>query len=150
VRKLVAASLLLSLVGCSDWVKESYASRADAERAGAIERGWVPAFVPASAHDIRDIHNLDTNAQTLEFTARPSDLQAMVAGLRSVSTEDRNAAAELSKDLGLAGITEAYVVCSEILNGALVVDRGSGHAIYRTPVEWADDDCSKAGVGGIR
>lgn len=144
MRKLVAACPLLLLVGCSDWVKESYASRADAERAGAIERGWVPAFVPASAHDIRDIHNLDTNAQTLEFTTRPSDVQAMVAGLRSVSAEDNSAAAELSKHLGLTGAAQAYVVCSEILNGALVVDRETGHAIYRTPVDWADDDCSNA------
>lgn len=144
MRTLATAGLLLSLVACSDQMKENYATLADAERAGAIERGWVPAFVPASAHAIRDIHNLDTNAQTLAFTARPSDVQAMVAGLRSVSAEDKAAAAELSKDLGLADLSEAYVVCSEPLNGALVVDRESGQAVYRAPVEWAEDDCSKA------
>jgi hypothetical protein len=144
MRKFVTAGLLLSLVACSDEMKESYASLADAERAGAVERGWVPAFVPASARGIRDVHNLDTNAQTLEFTARPSDVQAMVTGLRSVSAEDKSAAAELSKDLGLADPSEAYVVCSEPLNGALVVNRESGRAVYRTPVEWADDDCSQA------
>ena len=144
MRKFVTAGLLLSLVACSDVMDESYASWPDAERAGAIRRGWVPAFVPASAHDIRDIHNLDTNAQTLEFSTNPSDVQAMVAGLRSVSAKDRSAAAELSRDLGLAGSSKAYVVCSEPLNGTLLVNHESGRAVYRTPVEWADDDCSQA------
>lgn len=144
MRKLVTAGLLLSLAACNDEMKESYTSWADAKRAGAIERGWVPTFVPASARDIRDTHNLDSNAQTLEFTTRPSDIQAMVAGLRSVSAEDRVAAGELSKELGLAGPSEAYVICSEVLNGALVVNRESGHAVYRTPIEWVDDDCSHA------
>ena len=141
---MVTAGLLLSLVACSDVREERYARWADAERAGAIERGWVPAFVPVSAHDIRDLHDLDTNAQTLEFAIRPSDVQAMVAGLRSVSADDKSVAAELSRGLGLPDASEAYVVCSKSLNGSLVVDRESGRAVYRTPVEWTDDDCSQA------
>ena len=144
MRKLITAGLLLSLVACSDVMEESYASWADADRAGAVERGWVPAFVPVSAHDISDLHDLDTNAQTLAFATRPSDVQAMVAGLHSVSASDKSAAAELSRGLGLPDASEAYVICSEPLNGSLVVDRKSGRAVYRTPVEWTDDDCSQA------
>ena len=144
MKKLVTIGLLLSLFACSDVKEESYASWADAERAGAIERGWVPAFVPPNARGIRDIHDLDTNAQTLEFTIRPSDVQAMVTELRSVSVDDKKAAAELSRDLRLAGAPEAYIVCSKPLNGTLIVIRESGRSIYKTPVAWADDDCSRA------
>ena len=67
----------------------------------------------------------------------------MVAGLRSVSAEDKSAAAELLMELGSEVTSEAYVVCSEPLNGALVVDHESGRTLYKTPTDWADDDCPK-------
>ena len=142
--KFVTVGLLLSLMACSDDMRESYASLADAKRAGAIERGWVPAFVPPSAHRITDVHDLDTNAQTLEFTVNSSDVQTMLAGLRLISAEDKSAAAELSKYLGMEDLSEGYVVCSKPLNGALFVNRENGRGIYRTPVEWVNDDCSQA------
>ena len=145
---MVAISLVLSLGACSDVMEEHFATWADADRAGAVERGWVPAFVPKSATNISETHNIDTNAQTLEFTARGSDVQGMVAGLRLVSAEDQSAAAELADDVGIGGNSETYVVCSrplnfvsKPLNGALLVRRESGRVVYKTPVEWVDDDC---------
>jgi hypothetical protein len=144
MRKLVAAALLLSLSACSEQVEETYPTWAEAERAGAIKRGWVPAFVPPTARDIRDIHDLDTNGQTLQFTAPTSDVSAMLTGLQPVSAKDKSAASELSRKLGFDGTSEAYIVCSEVLNGALVVDRTTGRAAYKTSVHWADDDCPRA------
>lgn len=141
MRNVTTAALLLSLAGCSEQMDETYATYADAQDAGAIERGWIPAFVPASARDITDSHNLDTNRQALQFTIPPSQVGPMVAGLPSVSAEDKRAAAELSREHGLGAATDAYVVCSDPLNGALAVDRESGRAVYDTTVEWADDDC---------
>ncbi len=141
VKNVTTIALLLSLVGCSEQMDETYSTYADAKRAGAIERGWIPAFVPASARDILDSHNLDTNRQTLQFTIPPSQIGPMVAGLRSVSAEEKKAAAALSREHGLGAASEAYIVCSEPLNGALAVDRESGRAVYDTTVEWADNDC---------
>jgi len=66
----------------------------------------------------------------------------MVAGLRSVSAKDERAAAELSREHSFGAASEAYIVCSKPLNGALAVDRENGRAVYDTTVEWADDDCS--------
>ena len=68
----------------------------------------------------------------------------MVAGFRPVSSDDKGLAAELSDNLGLEGDAESYVVCSKVLNGVLVVNRERGHAIYKTPVDWVNDDCSLA------
>jgi hypothetical protein len=143
MRNLATAALLLSLVGCGEQVKETYSTYADADRAGAVERGWVPAFVPTSARDITDSHNLDTNRQTLWFTIPPSHVGAMVARPHVVSAEDKRAAAELSTKHGFGAASEVYVVCSEPLNGALAVDRESGRAVYDTTAEWPDDDCSQ-------
>jgi hypothetical protein len=146
--RFVAITLVLSLGGCSDVMEEHFATWADAERAGAVERGWIPAFVPKSATNIREVHNIDTNAQTLEFNFRGSDVQGMVAGLHRVSAEDQGSAAGLADDVGIDGNSEAYIVCSkplnivsEPLNGVLVFSRESGRAVYKKPVGWLDDDC---------
>lgn len=143
MRNVTIAALLLSLVGCSEQIDERYATYADAQRAGAIRRGWIPAFVPASARDIADSHNLDTNRQILRFTIPPSQVGTMVSGLRPVSAEDGKAADELSARHGLRSASTAFLVCTGHLNGALAVDRQSGRAVYDTTVEWADDDCSQ-------
>lgn len=142
MKKLVTVALLLSLGACGEQMEETYATWAEADRAGAVERGWVPAFVPTTAHDIMEIHDIDTNQQRLEFTIPLGDFRRMVAGLRGVSAQDQTAAAELYRELDFKGATEVYVVCSDVLNGALIVDRETGRAIYKTPVEWANDDCS--------
>jgi hypothetical protein len=57
---------------------ETYATFVEAETAGAIERGWVPAVLPRSATGIRAVQNLDTNARWLAFRAPPEDLRSMV------------------------------------------------------------------------
>jgi len=142
MRSMTITAILLSVAGCSDQMNETYATYADAQRAGAIARGWVPAFVPSSARDIADSHNLDTNRQTLQFTIPPPDISRMVARLSSVSAKDQRAAAELSKKHRFGADAQTYIVCSKPLNGALAVDRQNGRSVYDTGIEWADDDCS--------
>lgn len=142
MRRLVAI-LLLSLSACSEQVEETYPTWAEAQRAGAVERGWIPTFVPESAREIRDSHDLDSNRQTLFFVAPPSDVEAMVVGFLSVSVANRAAVSNLSRKHGLAPASDAYLVCTRPLNGALVVDRESGRVVYTTDVEWADKECSR-------
>jgi hypothetical protein len=82
-RILLAAALLAALsAGCGDdVVTESYATRAEAEQAGAVARGWVPAGIPRSAEGLREAHDLDTNRRWGLFDFNPSEgatLQAML------------------------------------------------------------------------
>lgn len=141
MKSVLAAILAFILFGCADKVDEAYATYADAERAGAVERGWVPAFVPSSAHDLDETHDLDTSAQTLRFKLPPSDVVTMVVGLRLVSAKDGEAAATLSESHGLGSTSKVYVVCSKPRNGALAVDRESGKAVFDTTIDWLDDAC---------
>ena len=137
------AALVAGLTACSDLMEDGYTTWADAERAGAIDRGWVPAFVPKTARDIRDVHNIDTNAQILEFTALPSAIHTMVGDLQPASARDGAEVTRLAQQLGFRDVSSAaYIVCSRPLNGILFVDRESGRTVYKTPVDWADDDCS--------
>lgn len=121
MRSFVSFALLLLMAGCSEQIDKTYSTYADAQRSGAIERGWVPAFVPSSARDITDSHNLDTNRQTLQFTVPPSEIGKMVRKLPPASAKDQRAAAELYRQHGLGASSVTYVVCSEPLNGALAM-----------------------------
>ena len=59
---------------------------------GAIERGWVPSFVPASASGIHERHDLDTNQVWVRFHFDPTHLESMVGGCRKTSPEGGHAA----------------------------------------------------------
>lgn len=101
----------------------------------------MPDFVPHDATDLLDIHDLDTNAQTLTFTTSLAGTSEMVSTLSPVSPDDVESAAELSRRLGMPASSESYLVCSDPLNGVLVVERQTGRSIYSAPIGWADDDC---------
>jgi len=68
--KLIAivAFALFSTACTNDVLDASYAGRAEAEAEGAIARGWVPEWLPATASNIREVHNLDTNESALAFS----------------------------------------------------------------------------------
>jgi hypothetical protein len=71
---LAAASVVLA--ACAETVDESYATFADAQAAGAVVRGWVPEWLPVSASNIREAHNLDTNSFMVRFAVpKGTDLQ---------------------------------------------------------------------------
>ncbi len=55
--------------GCSDTTLEaSYATLFEAVSEGAVERGWVPAWLPEGATDLKEIHDLDSGESALAFT----------------------------------------------------------------------------------
>lgn len=75
--------LLLALAGCRglDVVTASYNTLAEARQAGAIDRGWMPEGLPPSATDLREAHDLDTNARWGLFSfpvAESSHLKALL------------------------------------------------------------------------
>jgi hypothetical protein len=141
MRSAAATILTLLLLGCDEQVEESYSTYSEAQRAGAVVRGWIPSFVPASARDLEDSHDLDTSRQTLRFTIPTSAAADMVSGLRALSAEDKTAASELIDQYALAAASQVYIVCSQGPNGALVVDVENGHVVFSTTVDWVDNDC---------
>jgi hypothetical protein len=44
-----------------------YTDDAAARRAGAVERGWIPDWLPKGAHDIHEAHDIDTSRSVLTF-----------------------------------------------------------------------------------
>lgn len=140
-----AAIVLLMLVSaCDERVEEAYPTWSEANRAGAVERGWVPPFVPSTAREISDSHDLDSNRQTLRFTVSPSEVPPMVAGLPRVPNAEM--VAELRRKHGFSSVAKAYLVCLRSPKGALVVDHESGRAIYSTEVLGTEAACDQSAV----
>lgn len=57
-----------ALAACAETLEANYATLAEARAAGAVARGWVPDWLPPSATNIREVHNLDTNHFMVRFT----------------------------------------------------------------------------------
>ncbi len=79
----VTAGIALSSCRDLDVVTGAYDTLAEAQRAGAIERGWLPRGLPSGAHDIREAHDLDRHRQWGLFNFEPSDDDALKGMLRS-------------------------------------------------------------------
>ena len=73
-------------VGCaySDAVTNAYATKAEAEQAGAVERGWVPRGLPQSARDLREAHSTEGKRVWGLFNFAPDDADALRAAVQPV------------------------------------------------------------------
>ncbi len=70
LRAIISSAVIASscaVVGCGETPEVHYPSYEAAVSAGAISRGWIPAFLPKSAVEIHEIHNIDTNKGMLAF-----------------------------------------------------------------------------------
>jgi len=63
------------LAGCDtlDVTEATYSNMADAMSRGGVSNGWIPAWLPASAAQLREIHNVDTNESALSFNFEQRD-----------------------------------------------------------------------------
>lgn len=70
------ASLVLVPSACEqmETVETRYPDSESAMKAGAVGEGkWIPKFLPSSAINIRETHNMDTNELWLSFHFKPTD-----------------------------------------------------------------------------
>ena len=63
------AIVLFLGVGClpGETPEEAYAGYSEAADGGAIERGWIPEWLPETAVNIHEKHDLDRNTSILVF-----------------------------------------------------------------------------------
>jgi|GEM_PF-5771378 len=76
--KFIKFTLILTcqvpLLGCTNTVvSETYANIGEARTDGAIARGWLPAWLPASTTNIIERHDLDTNRSATIFQTKYAD-----------------------------------------------------------------------------
>jgi hypothetical protein len=111
--------------GYGDAVTNAYATRAEAEQAGAVEQGWVPRGLPDTTRELREAH---------------SDGGRRVWGLFSFSPEDGGALRRLLRPdpIAATGLRPEIPARIEwwpvLLRGTLDGDqvKAAGLEVYRT------------------
>jgi hypothetical protein len=66
-------TLLVLALSCGETRESHYPDRAAAVSDGAIKRGWLPEWLPRSATNIDEWHDLDTNRTIASFSYAPTD-----------------------------------------------------------------------------
>ena len=77
--RLFLCVLLLASSGCrdSEVITASYATLDEAEKAGAVERGWMPRGLPAGARDIREAHDPDGRRRWALFSFPTAEAEVL-------------------------------------------------------------------------
>src|ERR1700720_4214592 len=84
--RLAAVCILLTflLVACGNDLRESsYRTLADAKSEGAIDRGWIPDYLPQTSRDIHEIHRIEHSKTWCSFEFLPNDSESLRRTLRS-------------------------------------------------------------------
>lgn len=63
----------------SDWKASEFATYSELQTSGLSEQGWLPKWMPSSATQIKETHNLDTGAGYLFFHFSEADLNRLSA-----------------------------------------------------------------------
>jgi hypothetical protein len=74
LRTIFLCLTLLPGVACKENFETYYIDAVAARDAKAIERGWIPAFLPSSATKIYECHNIDTNQCWGRFSFAEDDI----------------------------------------------------------------------------
>ena len=133
----VGAMLLVLPLLCIrvDTATSSYATYAEAEREGAVQRGWIPAFVPASATEIREVRDPRHDRQWLRFQLPLADARTMVAAMSQLSLGEARALSGTRP--GQVGLWPA-----ELNPSFSAAPRGEDElSIYRAPEHVAGPRC---------
>lgn len=84
-RALFAFVLASLLCACGGDKRESYyKSLAEADKDGAITRGWIPYFLPTTSHEIHETHELSPSIEWCSFEFAAADSEKFRSFLKPV------------------------------------------------------------------
>ena len=65
---ILVVALCSAIAGCFwETTDASYSTAAEAIDSGVLGKGWIPEWLPQDATDLREVHNIDSNAGELSF-----------------------------------------------------------------------------------
>jgi hypothetical protein len=90
MKRAILISLMLLAFAACETRQASYKDYKAAEEAGEITKGWIPAYLPKSAIDIRIKYDVENNGTWLTFHARVDDISSILNSCQPVSQSDVN------------------------------------------------------------
>ncbi len=85
---LIVIIISLLLCCCDETPYIYYPSLSDAQKRGAIKRGWIPSILPPSSTEIHEQHDIDTNETWIKFNAPLSELRILLGQLRKLTPKE--------------------------------------------------------------
>jgi hypothetical protein len=85
---ILSILIVICLLACSERQTNHYPKYEDAVKDGAINRGWLPEIVPATAIEIYEQHDLDTNDVWIRFTLSSSERESIIRNLNILSHKE--------------------------------------------------------------
>lgn len=91
---LIAVALFTILIfllinqNFEDMQISKYESLAEVKNNKAIKGGWIPAILPASAYDIVESHDLNTNTIFGSFKYKEKDEETFIQNLTDINSAD--------------------------------------------------------------
>jgi len=77
-QRLVSIGLVSLFLGCGHHQEHYYQTIADADKDGAVNRGWIPRDqLPKSTHAIHEAHELSPEKEWCSFEFDPADWQKL-------------------------------------------------------------------------
>jgi hypothetical protein len=137
MHRLLLVLCFVSMVSCSK-APNQYESYSDAAKAGVVDRGWIPRFVPEGATDIFETHSVEANSSRIEFNY-PEDTVPWWSEYSALPAADVSKARSILdlprwSIIELDGDARYFEVCNEGGKGVLVVSTVQRRAHYREPV----------------
>lgn len=77
----VALVVMLFSAGCGECVTTEYTDFQEVLADKAMERGWIPPFLPRSASEIEEQHDMNTNEFDIRFRLPASAVEGFVSDL---------------------------------------------------------------------
>lgn len=137
--KCLSVGILMSLflLGCSDNVRTSYATFEDLQKSNSTAKLWLPEFLPPSAFNIWEEHNVDTNTVAGEFECKPEDLPKVTKSLERITGQDaaraRQTAMKISGRIKPDGTYDIFTWKADVLGvGYVVVNNPTGFVLFWT------------------
>jgi hypothetical protein len=87
VLALILGWIVVSHLGAyfNDRYESFYPSLAEARKAGAIDRGWIPEeLLPASSRSLHEVHDLSPSREWCAFEFTPADSRNLRTNLKAV------------------------------------------------------------------
>jgi hypothetical protein len=88
---LAALGIVLAVLRYMEYTenpKSAFESYEELERSGLIARGWLPQYLPPSATNIKESHNLDTNRVWATFRYQLGDLSSVESACNRIAESD--------------------------------------------------------------
>ncbi|MBW8852467.1 MAG: hypothetical protein JF600_16990 [Xanthomonadales bacterium] len=129
--------LVLFAASCERSDFSIYPTYAEAEKDGAIDRGWIPNFVPRSAKRIVERHNMDVDQIAIAFDSTDTEFINLLSSLEKSKWGEAGRFFQTvsfpGDPLGRHG--NYYYYCSDDGIGLLTSDLKSKRFYYFEPVK---------------